>query len=87
MHLNVPLSADRTRQWRAIYFTGDETPDQRTVDSLVELWRSVHAEDHRVTEQLQAGRASSATVDGGVLSPHWETSIAHFHDRVIDSLR
>ena len=51
------------------------------VDRLVQLWRSVHAEDHRATERLQAGRASSATADGGVLSPHWETSIVNGYER------
>ena len=87
VHLNVPLAPDRTRQWRAIYSTGEQAPDPAAVDALVELWRNVHAEDHRATERLQEGRASRGAADGGVLSPHWETSIAHFHDRVIDSLR
>ncbi len=87
VHLNQPLGADRTRQWRAIYSTGKVPFDREKTKALIELWRRVHAEDHRATEQLQAGRASPGAADGGVLSPHWEISIAHFHDRVIACLQ
>jgi choline monooxygenase len=82
VHLNVPLAADRTRQRRVIYHTGDGALDAETVDGLAELWRKVHEEDHEICERLQRGRASEVAGDGGVLSPHWEDSLQRFQELV-----
>jgi choline monooxygenase len=82
VHLNQPVAPDRTRQRRVIYLTGEAAPAPETVDALARLWRKVHEEDHAVCERLQRGRASEATADGGVLSPHWEDSLARFQDLV-----
>ena len=79
VHLGLPEAPDRTRQWRVIYHLGDGVPDAAAVEKLAALWRRVHAEDHAVVERLQAGRASPVMDDGGVLSPHWETSVRRFH--------
>ncbi len=82
VHLNEPIAPDRTRQRRVIYHTGEGALSPEAVDGLARLWRKVHQEDHAICERLQRGRASSATADGGVLSPHWEDSLARFQDLV-----
>jgi len=82
VHLNVPLAADRTRQRRVIYHTGEAPLDRETIDGLAELWTKVHREDHEICERLQRGRASDVAGDGGVLSPHWEDSLRRFQDLV-----
>ena len=86
VHLNLPLSPDRTHQWRVIYHLGDETPSPEYAQRLCTLWQQVHREDHDIVEELQAGRASSAMDDGGLLSPHWETSVRRFHELLIAAL-
>ena len=86
VHLNLPLSPDRTHQWRVIYHLGDEIPDTAHVERLSSLWRQVHREDHDIVEELQAGRSSSAMDDGGLLSPHWETSVRRFHELLVEAL-
>ena len=82
VHLNVPVAADRTRQRRVIYHTGEVPLDQETIDGLADLWTKVHREDHEICERLQRGRASHVAGDGGVLSPHWEDSLLRFQDLV-----
>jgi len=82
VHQNVPLAADRTRQRRVMYHTGEGDLDPKTVDGLAQLWRKVHEEDHEICERLQRGRASEVARDGGVLSPHWEDSLQRFQDLV-----
>ena len=86
VHLNVPLAPDRTQQWRVIYHIGEQTPDAEYVKRLTELWQRVHREDHEIVESLQRARASSVLEDGGLLSPHWETSVRQFHKLVINAL-
>jgi choline monooxygenase len=46
----------------------------------------VHQEDHAIVEGLQVGRSSSVMDDGGLLSPHWETSVRRFHELLTDAL-
>lgn len=87
VHLNVPLAPGRTRQTRVIYHLGDQLPSKEVIDGIAGLWRQVHREDREIVELLQAGRASPATEDGGLLSPAWETSVQRFHELVIDALR
>lgn len=87
VHLNIPEGPDRTRQCRVIYHFGENPPDRDTVQGIQELWRKVHEEDHDICERLQEGRASPVMEDGGVLSPHWETSVHQFHKLVIGALR
>jgi choline monooxygenase len=82
VHLNVPLAADRTRQRRVIYHTGEAALDAETIDGLADLWTKVHREDHEICERLQRGRASEVAEDGGVLSSHWEDSLQRFQDLV-----
>ena len=86
VHLNVPRAADRTRQRRVIYHTGEGALAAETVDGLAQLWRKVHEEDHEVCERLQRGRASEVAGDGGVLSPHWEDSLQRFQELVRSSV-
>lgn len=86
VHLNVPEAPDRTRQWRMIYHIGKDMPSGEYVQTLSNLWTQVHREDHSVVESLQRGRASPILEDGGLLSPHWETSVRQFHKLVVDAL-
>lgn len=86
VHLNVPLAPDRTRQWRVIYQLGNEDWDSEYSERLCSLWRQVHLEDHTIVEELQSGRASCVMDDGGLLSPHWETSVRRFHELLVDTL-
>jgi choline monooxygenase len=86
VHLNVPLSPGRTRQYRVIYqFAGERWSETQAAD-LRRLWYRVHKEDHAIVERLQAGRQSGATADGGVLSPYWETSLYEFQRLVRESM-
>lgn len=86
VHLNVPLTAGRTRQRRVIYHMGEEAPAADVVASLRTLWGNVHREDHAIVERLQRGRASEVAADGGLLSPHWEDSVRRFQELVIEAL-
>lgn len=85
IHLNTPLAADRTHQKRIIYKFDGAADDPGEVRALKDLWFKVHKEDHEMCERLQSGRASAAA-DGGVLSPHWETSVRRFQELVVEAL-
>ncbi len=85
VHLNEPLGAGATRQRRVIYGYGEAPMEAQTIEALKELWTSVHKEDHAICEAVQAGRASPAAADGGVLSPHWENSVRRFQELVRDA--
>ena len=87
VHLNIPVSADRTYQRRAIYATGADPMSAAEVEKLAKLWHKVHKEDHAMCERLQAGRASDIAMDGGVLSPAWENSVRSFQGLIVDALR
>jgi len=86
VHLNVPLGPGTTQQYRVIYQFAGEPWSETQVAGLRQLWYRVHKEDHAIVERLQAGRQSTATADGGVLSPYWETSLYEFQRLVRDSL-
>jgi choline monooxygenase len=86
VHLNTPTAAGRTHQRRAIYHAGEEEMPAEEVEGLRRLWRDVHGEDHAMCVRLQKGRASQVAEAGGVLSPHWETSVRRFQELVLDSL-
>ncbi len=83
VHLNIPVGPDRTRQYRVLYSVGDQHYTEADKKNLCELWYSVHKEDHAITEQLQAGRASPVVADGGLMSPHWENSAHQFQNLVL----
>ena len=87
VHLDVPLAPDRTLQRRAIYSLGPEPAPAAHAEQLAKLWHDVHREDHAICERLQQGRASSAAVEGGVLSPVWEDSVRSFQELVLSRLR
>jgi choline monooxygenase len=87
VYVTLPEGPGRTRQRRAIYHVGDDPPDAATLEGLKRLWSKVHGEDHAMVEGLQRGRASPVLDDGGLLSPHWETAIRHFHKLIADAVR
>ena len=87
VHLNTPLDAGQTHQRRVIYHVGRDTPSADSVESLSELWRNVHLEDHAIVERLQEGRASDVMESGGLLSPHWEDGVRRFQELVLEAIR
>ena len=88
VHLNEPVGPGETRQRRAIYAIGEGARfDTAQIEALRELWRAVHKEDHAIVERMQQGRASPVMDDGGVLSPHWETSERRFQQMVVEAVR
>ena len=85
VHLDIPLSVDRTRQKRVIYTTDGEPRSDEEITSLKTLWYDVHKEDHEMCERLQQGRASVIAEQGGLLSPHWEDSVRRFQELALDA--
>ena len=57
------------------------------VDLQKKIWWSVHKEDHEICERLQEGRYSPASKQGGLLSPHWETSVQAFQKLIINATK
>jgi len=87
VHLNIPVSADRTRQFRVLYSVGEQHYTDSDKENLCNLWYSVHKEDHEIAELLQEGRRSSVMNDGGVMSPHWEDSANQFQNLVLRAMK
>lgn len=86
VHLNEALDCGHTRQRRVIYSTVETTLTTLQIEELRALWQQVHKEDHAICERLQQGRAASSTHDGGILSPHWESSVRKFQELVLAAL-
>ena len=85
VYLNVPISPGLTTQKRIIYTTEGKTMSEQEGDLQKKIWWSVHKEDHEICERLQEGRSSPASKQGGLLSPHWETSVQAFQKLIINS--
>ena len=87
VHLNQPISSGSTHQRRVIYRlkSADQSADE--IEKIRKLWISVHKEDHEICERLQQGRHSDLSEQGGLLSPHWESSVRKFQELVADSIR
>ena len=87
VHLNRPISAGTTSQRRVIYLHKDSDQNPETVENIRRLWENVHKEDHEICERLQEGRHSEVAEQGGILSPHWESSVRRFQELVANSIR
>ena len=87
VHLNTPIDAETTLQRRVIYLHKDASYSEAQIQGLKDLWHSVHLEDHEMCERLQKGRHSNLAELGGILSPHWETSVRKFQELVADAIR
>jgi choline monooxygenase len=87
VHLNQPIAANVTRQQRVIYTHKDAHYSDAQIQDLVDLWHSVHLEDHEMCVRLQQGRHSPLAAPGGLLSPHWENSVRKFQQLVADAIR
>lgn len=85
VHLNIPIGPGKTLQRRAIYMTDGTELDTESAEKLKQLWIDVHKEDHEVCTRLQEGRKSTVA-DGGVLSPHWESSVRNFQEQVVKAV-
>ncbi|MBT3901733.1 MAG: aromatic ring-hydroxylating dioxygenase subunit alpha [Pelagibacteraceae bacterium] len=86
VYLNEPVDVDRTIQTRIIYTTEGNNLTESQIEKQKNLWWKVHKEDHEICERLQQGRSSLASLDGGLLSPHWEDSVRAFQQIVIKSI-
>jgi choline monooxygenase len=86
VHLNVPVSAEETRQCRVIYVHKDSMISDQEIEQIRALWHDVHKEDHEICERLQSGRLSEVATNGGFLSPHWEDSVRRFQELVVESV-
>jgi len=87
VHLNIPISAQCTRQYRVLYAIGEQHYSEQDKENLCALWYRVHKEDHAIAELLQQGRCSSVMDDGGVMSPHWENSANQFQNLVLQAMQ
>jgi choline monooxygenase len=87
VHLNIPINAGTTRQFRVIYIHKDSQYSEDQIQALKKLWHSVHLEDHEMAERLQIGRQSHLAAAGGVLSPYWEISVRRFQELVANAIR
>ena len=85
VYLNVPISPGLTTQKRIIYTTEGKDMTNQEIETQKKIWWSVHKEDHEICERLQEGRSSPASMQGGLLSPHWETSVRAFQKLIISS--
>jgi len=85
VYLNVPISPGLTTQKRIIYTTEGKDMTKQEIEIQKKIWWSVHKEDHEICERLQEGRSSPASTLGGLLSPHWETSVRAFQKLIISS--
>jgi len=86
IHLNIPVDAENTIQYRVIYVHKDSSYSVEQIEQLKTLWHKVHLEDHEMTERLQKGRHSKVAESGGLLSPHWETSVRKFQELIAASI-
>jgi len=81
VHRNIPHPERPDRTWRTVYlFTIAE--DDFT-DAELQEWKDItykiHVEeDGPIYENLQLGKYSPVTEDGGILSPVWETAVHRF---------
>ena len=87
VHLNMPISAGKTKQSRVIYLHKDSNAGYAEIEALKELWHAVHLEDHDMGRRLQIGRHSALASTGGLLSPHWESSVRQFQELVANAIR
>jgi len=86
VYLNQPIGPGRTSQKRIIYATEDHDLTKAEIENQKNLWWKVHKEDHAICERLQLGRASPISLQGGLLSPHWEKSVRAFQKIVVKSV-
>ena len=83
VYLNNPIGPGLTSQKRIIYTTEDHNLTKVEIEKQKNLWWKVHKEDHEICERLQQGRASPVSIEGGLLSPHWEKSVLAFQKLVV----
>ena len=83
IYLNIPIDPYTTSQKRIIYTVDGRQMSKQEIDMVKNIWWNVHKEDHEICERLQEGRSSEIAAQGGVLSPHWETSVHAFQKLII----
>ena len=86
VYLNIPISPSVTTQKRIIYTTDGKNMSKKEIQTIKNIWWSVHKEDHEMCERLQEGRFSPASNEGGVLSPVWEKGVQAFQKLIIESI-
>ena len=86
VYLNIPISPGVTSQKRIVYTTDGKEINKKEIQTIKNIWWSVHKEDHEMCERLQEGRYSPASNDGGLLSPVWEKGVQAFQKLIIESI-
>jgi len=87
VHINIPVSAGVTRQYRVLYSLDQREYTTEEKKALCDLWTDVHKEDHEIAVLLQEGRHSVAMYDGGLMSPHWEDSAQAFQRMILTNMQ
>jgi choline monooxygenase len=83
VHRNIPNLERPDRTWRSVYLysIGDKTLTEKELQDWIDITYKIHVEeDGPVYENLQRGKLSPVTNDGGILSPVWETAVAKFFE-------
>lgn len=81
VHRNIPSLERPDRTWRSVYLysIGDKTLTEEGLQDWIDITYKIHIEeDGPVYENLQRGKLSPVTNDGGILSPVWETAVREF---------
>jgi len=89
VHRNLPSMERPDRTWRTVYlYDIGETPlTEEEKQEWRDLTRIIHLEeDGPVYENIQRGKQSPVTDDGGILSPVWETPVKAFYDLWFDKM-
>lgn len=92
VHINVPVSAGVTRQYRVLYSLDQRVYTEEEKKALCDLWTDVHIEDHEIAILLQEGRHSVAmetggAMAGGIMSPYWEDSAQAFQRMILENMK
>ena len=83
VHRNLPNleRPDRTHRTVYLYSLAEQPLTQAEIDEWMEIEYIIHVEeDGPVYENLQRGKHSPVTDDGGILSPVWEEPVRAFYE-------
>ena len=82
----VPEAPQRTRWQLDLYFYGHTARNAEVIRNWSKLMDAVFYEDKAMIEDMQLGKNSPVTKDGGLFSPVWETCCRHLHLLVVDAI-
>lgn len=89
VHRNIPSLDRPDHTWRSVYLydIGSTPLTEEEKQEWRDLTRIIHLEeDGPVYENIQRGKRSPVTDDGGVLSPAWEMPVAAFYEQWLEQM-